>query len=178
MTTWLSWAVTAVGALVLVVLVAVPRATGSTPYVVLTGSMEPAISPGDVVVVRPTPAEDLGVGSVVTYQLRSGRPEVVTHRVVGQGVADDGEVSLWTRGDANDATDREVVREVQVRGEVWYVVPWVGHVTTVLDRGLRRALTVAAALALFGYAAVMLRRGARTAAHRRRGRHREGVARP
>lgn len=154
-----SWLVLGAAVVVLGALVAVPRLARATPFVVLTGSMEPAISPGDVVVVRPVPARDLAVGAVVTYQLHSGRPEVVTHRVVSQGLTGDGGVVLRTRGDANAVVDAAPVLAAQVRGEVWYVVPGMGHVTTLLDQGLRRGLSWVAALGLFGYAALMLRRG-------------------
>lgn len=169
----LTWCVVVAGVLVLGAVVAVPRLTGATPFVVLTGSMRPAIDPGDVVVVRPVPPEDLAVGDVITYQLRSGRPEVVTHRVVTQGIGPDG-VLLRTRGDANTATDQGVVRGEQVRGVVWYVVPWVGRVTTVLDTGPRRLLSVLLALGLFGYGGRMLRMAHRE--RRRADRHGDRAA--
>src|SRR5262249_9052670 len=66
----------------LVVAVGVPIATGSNTYSVLTRSMEPGLPPGTLLVVRPAAAGDLHVGDVVTYQLSSGKPDVVTHRIV------------------------------------------------------------------------------------------------
>ncbi len=60
-----------------------PRLGGATPYTVLTSSMEPEYPPGTLVVVRPVPIEEIGIGDVITYQLESGEPTVVTHRVVG-----------------------------------------------------------------------------------------------
>ena len=58
----------------------------------------PASAPGSVVVVRPVDPADIGVGSVITYQLESGEPEVVTHRVVEQGVERPGPAGLPHRG--------------------------------------------------------------------------------
>jgi signal peptidase I len=49
-------------------LIVVPKATGSMPLTVLTGSMSPTYEPGSVVVVRPTPVEELRVGDAVTFQ--------------------------------------------------------------------------------------------------------------
>lgn len=151
-----SWVVL-LGATALVTLaVLVPRLAGATPYTVLTGSMSPAYPAGTLVVVRPVDLEDVRVGDVVTYQLRSGEPAVATHRVVGVGWTADGEKVLTTRGDANAAVDAAPVREVQLRGEVWYSVPWVGHLNVLLSPDQHRLLVRLAAGALFLYAVVLL----------------------
>lgn len=126
----LALAVIVVSAILLVLGLAVPRLGGAFPYAVLTGSMEPHLPAGTLVVVRPTDPDELKVGSVITYQLRSGEPEVVTHRVVQTGVsAGSGERVFKTRGDANSAADPEWVRAVQVRGVVWYGIPFAGYLT-------------------------------------------------
>lgn len=48
--------------------------------------MQPSLPRGSLVVVRPVDPADEGAGSVISYQLASGRDEVVTHRVVSQGL--------------------------------------------------------------------------------------------
>lgn len=154
-----SWVVL-LGATALVTLaVLVPRVAGATPYTVLTGSMSPAYPAGTLVVVRPVDLEDVRVGDVVTYQLRSGEPAVATHRVVGVGWTPDGEKVLTTRGDANSVTDAEPVRSVQLRGEVWYAVPWIGHLNVLMSPDQHLLLVRLAAGALFLYAVVLLVRG-------------------
>ena len=65
------------------VLIVVPRATGSQTYTVLTNSMAPKFPPGTFLVVKPVDFDELKYGDVVTFQLYSGRPEVETHRIVG-----------------------------------------------------------------------------------------------
>ena len=71
----LAWFVIA-GVLVLLTLaVLVPRVGGATPYTILTGSMEPGLPPGTLVVVKPVPADRIAIGSVITYQLDSGTPD-------------------------------------------------------------------------------------------------------
>lgn len=117
---------------VLAAAVVVPRIAGATPYAVLSGSMSPAYPPGALVVARPVEPDAIRIGSVITYQLASGREAVVTHRVVAVGIRD-GEVRYQTRGDANPAPDAEWVRPVQVRGEVWYAVPHLGRAGLLLD---------------------------------------------
>ena len=63
-----------VGATLLVALV-VPRLGGTSPYVVLTGSMLPKIPPGTLVVGLPVDPMSVAPGDVVTYQIRSGDPQ-------------------------------------------------------------------------------------------------------
>ena len=48
--------------------IAVPLAFGARPYTVLTGSMEPTISPGDVVIDERISPLEARVGDVVTFR--------------------------------------------------------------------------------------------------------------
>ena len=150
----LAWAVILAVVAVLAGAVLVPRLAGATPYAVLTGSMQPDLGPGTLVVVKPKPIEEIGIGDVVTYQLTSGEPTVVTHRVVGIGVDADGDRVLQTQGDANKAFDPEPVREVQLKGELWYSAPYVGRLHTILTGQQRQWAVYAVALLLLGYAAM------------------------
>ncbi|WP_311210657.1 MULTISPECIES: signal peptidase I [unclassified Aeromicrobium] len=143
----------------LAVAVVVPRLAGATPYTVLTGSMRPELPPGTLVVVRPVDMDDISVGDTITYQLRSGEPTVVTHRVVGSGVRADGTAVLTTRGDANQVSDARTVRQEQVRGRVWYAVPYLGRLSTALDPAQRRTAVHALAAGLLLYAGWMVAAG-------------------
>jgi signal peptidase len=157
-----SWLVVlGVTALVMAAVV-VPRLAGATPYTVLTGSMAPAYAPGALVVVRPVEIDEVRTGDVITYQLRSGEPAVATHRVVGIGWTAEGEKVLTTRGDANSVADAEPVRAVQLRGEVWYSLPWVGRLNVLLSPDQHQLLVRLAAGALFLYAGAVLLRGWRS----------------
>jgi signal peptidase len=148
-------------ALLLVAGVVVPRVTGATPYVILTSSMDPTLPAGTIVVTRPVDPGEIGVGDVITYQLRSGEPEVVTHRVVRVSFTTAGEYVFTTKGDSNALPDAKPVREVQVRGETWYGIPWLGRFTSVIDQDLRQVVTWLLGGALFTYAALAFAGAAR-----------------
>ena len=135
--------------------VLVPRVAGATPYTILTGSMRPSMPPGTLVVVRPVEADDVRVGDVLTYQLRSGDPEVVTHRVVSVGVDGDGDRVFRTQGDANDIADEAWVKPVQVKGVLWYDVPHLGRVTNLLNGAQRQLVLTVVVGSLLAYAAYM-----------------------
>lgn len=152
-----------------VVAVGIPAVTGSTPMTILTGSMAPSYPAGTLVIVRPTPVEEIRLGDALTYQLRSGEPELVTHRVVAIGSAN-GEKRFTTQGDANAIADPNPVREVQIRGTVWYSIPYLGWVNTLVNGEQRDIVVTVIALTLFGYAGYSIARGAAATARRRRAR--------
>ncbi|OZD83697.1 S26 family signal peptidase [Rhodococcus sp. 05-339-2] len=140
---------------VLGVTVVIPKVTGSTPYTILTSSMKPTYPPGSLVVVKPADAAELGVGTPITYQIRSGEPEVVTHRIVATRQSGRGITTYVTRGDNNGSDDENPVQIGQIRGKVWYSVPYMGYVNNWLN-GEQRKITVAViVIGLFGYALVM-----------------------
>ena len=162
-----TWLVILAAVAVLGGAVLLPRVTGATPYTIMTGSMAPTYPPGTLVIVRPVPFEDIRVGDVVTFQLESGEAAVATHRVVGSTVSLDGERRLVTRGDANGADDPEPVREVQVRGRVWYAVPYLGRVNQLLTGGRRQLVMTVVVTFLLLYSAYMFTSAARDRRRRR-----------
>ena len=132
--------------------VALPALVGGQALTVLTNSMAPSMPPGTLVVVRPTPFEEIAPGDIITYQIRSGSPELVTHRVQQRLVASDGTVSFITRGDNNNTADVDPVHEVQVRGTAWYSVPLLGWVNNALSGQTRALVVPLVTLACFVYA--------------------------
>ncbi|WP_214407345.1 signal peptidase I [Pseudonocardia lacus] len=128
----------------------VPAVAGGTALTVLSPSMRETLAPGDVVVIRPRPVERIAVGDVVTFLARdpmSSTTRVVTHRVVEVLPGPE----FRTRGDANADPDPAAVAAADVRGVMWYRVPWVG--------GVARKLTTPGG-AVAGAGAVVLLLGA------------------
>lgn len=145
---WMLLGAVVSGALALIV---VPKLNDARPLTVLSGSMIPTFDPGDVVVVRDTDAESLQVGDVITFQPFPDDPRLTTHRVEEVQYGVEGVVYV-TKGDNNDAVDLEPVTPQQVRGQVWYVVPYVGYVSVWMSGGMLGGLVdlVAVGLLLYG----------------------------
>lgn len=150
-----SWVIICSTVSVLLVSVLVPRLAGATPFTILTGSMRPGMPPGTLVVVKPTAVAEISVGDVITYQLTSGEPTVVTHRVVAKGFDLSGNITLTTKGDANDAEDEKLVVPAQVRGVRWYSIPHLGRAVNVVKSSQRDVVGVVVAGLLAGYAGLM-----------------------
>ncbi|MGP9033339.1 signal peptidase I [Glutamicibacter mysorens] len=149
-----SWLALFIVLTLLVVMVVIPKLGGATAYTVLTGSMRPDYPPGQLIVVKPVPVEQIEVGDVLTYQLESGKPEVVTHRVAAVHSTLSGEKQFVVRGDANNTDDAPIVAE-QVRGKLWYSLPWLGYLNSALSSSQRTWLTWLAIGGLLSYSLVM-----------------------
>lgn len=91
-------------ALAMLVIV-VPKIAGATPMTVLTSSMEPGLPPGTLIIVKPIDPNRLQFGDVATYQIESGKPGVITHRVVAITLLANGERGFIFQGDNNSAQD-------------------------------------------------------------------------
>jgi signal peptidase len=135
------------------VTVIVPHFTGATPLTVLTGSMEPHLPPGTLLVVKPVKPADIHIGDVVTYEPNpNDATTVISHRVIGIANNTDGTRTFTVQGDANNAPDAPVMQK-QVVAKLWYSVPLMGWVNSWVS-GTHRAWAIpVAAAALFCYAA-------------------------
>ena len=158
--TGVSYIALCLAALAALALVVVPMLTGSQTYSVLTSSMAPKYAPGTFLVVKPVPFEELRIGDVITYQIESGSPAVITHRITAISAEQSGEMVFTTKGDNNDVEDELPVREIQVKGKLFYAVPFVGFIANSLGNSDRGAIAQWGAVALMGYGVVTLVRGA------------------
>jgi len=106
--------------------VAATNLLGYNSYVIYSGSMEPTVKVGSLLLARPVEVDDLRVGDVITYR-SPGNHTTLTHRIVGMR-QQDGEWIFETKGDASLEPDP---REVILRGEVAKMVfdiPYLGYV--------------------------------------------------
>lgn len=153
--------------------VIVPRMASATPYTILTGSMQPKYPPGTLVVVKSAPISDISVGTVVTYQIESGKSAVVTHRVKQISITSNGVTLFTTQGDANNVADAKPVRPVQIKGRLWYHVPYLGYVNKYITGKERHITMIIVVSGLLLYAAYMLTSSLRD--RFRKSRHRSSV---
>ena len=89
-----------------------------TPQVVLTGSMEPTLSKGDMLFIKRISPDDLNIGEVVAYKRGS---VIVVHRIVS--ITAEG---FKTKGDANDVEDPWIVSREDIIGIPGIIVPCLG----------------------------------------------------
>jgi signal peptidase len=92
-------------------------------FSVQSGSMEPSIRTGSIVIVQPV--NDYKINDVITYKKDKSKNSV-THRLVNIETKDD-QIVYTTKGDANDAPDSEPVLKSSVLGKTLFSIPFLGY---------------------------------------------------
>jgi signal peptidase len=136
-------------AVVVVVLVAAPAVMGWRSLTVMSGSMEPTISTGDVVVTRPTTASSIHAGRVITFRDPADSGRLLTHRVrrvTHHGASTD----VVTQGDANTGVERWSMATDGHLGVVVYRVPRIGYVLHPAQSPMGRIVLVGVPVLLWG----------------------------
>jgi len=110
------------------VILIVPSFVGYGSLTVLSGSMEPTLHVGDVVIEDRVSPLDARIGDVVTFRDPEAPGRLYTHRIVSMTVSND-EVSFVTKGDANTGVERWRLPAGGKLGRVEYRIPLVGYLT-------------------------------------------------
>lgn len=132
-----------IGALFLVSLA--PTELGIQTKIVQSGSMEPSIPVGALIIIKPDDAYK--TGDVITFGEDSGSAVPTTHRILSMREAD-GSVFYTTKGDANEEGDAREVARGDVIGKVYISVPYAGFVLNFARQPMGFALLIALPAAL------------------------------
>ncbi len=141
----LSFLVTVI--IIIAAVVTVLYLAGIRPYVVTTGSMEPAIPVHSICFVNEnTPLRDISTGDVIAF--RSGSDLLVTHRVTE---INGGEYT--TKGDANNTVDSSAVTSDNYIGKTSVIIPKAGVIIIYLHsrRGKIAAVTIIILLLILSF---------------------------
>ncbi|XXM72923.1 signal peptidase I [Lysinibacillus sphaericus] len=113
----------------------IPAIFGYKPMTVLTNSMKPEISAGDIVLVKETEVGDIRKGDILTFETTGGK--VITHRVsqVTQG-------GFITKGDNNNVADKKKADPSNVLGTVSFILPNAGFIAKFISSKLGFSLFV------------------------------------
>lgn len=92
------------------------RINGSTPSVfgysifrVSSGSMEPELMVGDIILDKEVDnPEDLKIGDVITFKSNEYDDMLVTHQIIKAPYEENGKLMLQTKGVANDLADKPI----------------------------------------------------------------------
>lgn len=114
-----------------------PTPFGYGAAVVLSGSMEPEFSKGDLIVVKET--ENYKLNDIVVFQDGNS---LVVHRIIDI----DGE-TITTKGDANKTAD-EPINVSTIKGKVLFWIPFLGNVVSFLKTPLGTVCIITSAIAL------------------------------
>jgi signal peptidase I len=131
--------------------VAAPALFGGRSLTVMSGSMEPAVGVGDVVINSRVSPTGLRVGDIVTFSDPESTGKLITHRVRRVRIAD-GTAHVVTKGDNTNAVERWDMPAGGSLGRVEFRVPLLGFLVFWLHGPFARiGLIVIPALLLAGF---------------------------
>ena len=140
------WSVTSTVLVVLMVLCAVfllgSRLLGYRVFTVLSGSMEPVYSPGDLIYVKEVDPRSVEKGDIITFVMNE-QLAVATHRVIDIEEGKDGVLYFQTKGEANETPDVDPVHENNLIGTPQFSIPFLGYVSNFLQTPPGLYITIA-----------------------------------
>ena len=107
-----------------------PSIFGYSYFSVLTGSMEPAINVGDIIIVK---NGEYHINDIISYK---DGDSVVTHRIVDIFTNEEGKELYTTKGDNNNTEDRVPISKEDVYGRVIRVIPKLGNIILFLRKNI------------------------------------------
>ena len=107
--------------------------------IVQSGSMEPTIKTGALVVLKPF--DEYQIGDVIMFGEDTKTKVPTTHRIVADEVRS-GVFYYTTKGDANEDNDPQPVAKTEVKGKVLFSIPYLGYVLDFAKKPLGFALLI------------------------------------
>ena len=106
----------------------VPSVGGVFPMIILTDSMEPEFSSGDLIICHTIDAQDVKEGDIICFYDPAGNgTTTVTHRVSKITTDDSGALAWETKGDANNTEDSTLVPAKNLVGIYQKTIPGLGN---------------------------------------------------
>ena len=145
---WFGIVIVAISILLVAFVLIGPR-LGWGIHPVLTGSMEPALKVGGLIITRPEKIQDIKVDDIITFDVSEGYK--VTHRIVGIEMLE-GKLWFQTKGDANEEPEPNLVSsEEGIMRKVVFHIPYLGFAAVFMQKKLAFFLLIAIpALILIG----------------------------
>lgn len=132
--------------------------SGWQPLAVVSGSMEPAVRAGSLVMVEPAdPHVYFANPSILAYDDPARPGSLVTHRVVSTASDEAGAVFYTTKGDANGVADSTPVPHDSLVGVARMIIPFLGLPAMWLASGQLVMLGAFAALTLLALVGLTIR---------------------
>lgn len=131
-------AVFIIGALLLTTLFKTPG--NYEVKIVKSGSMEPSIKTGSIVVIKP--GTEYKVGEIITFGKDNQKNIPTSHRIEAVRMVQ-GKMLYTTKGDANNASDPKEVSQNEIIGKVVFRVPYLGYVLDMAKKPIGFILLVA-----------------------------------
>lgn len=123
----------------------IPFITKTNAYIVLSGSMEPEIKIGDIVITSDVKQEEINIGDIISFTKGT---TMVTHRVT-EITEENGVIMYKTKGDNNNAEDLGVITYDNIVGKYNFKIPKLGYIALFIQDNLIAVIAIFIFFAVF-----------------------------
>ncbi|MFA6306156.1 MAG: signal peptidase I [Candidatus Gracilibacteria bacterium] len=103
-------------------------------YIVSTGSMEPIIPTGSIILSKPIKKSEIKKGAIIAFKSPENPKNIILHRIYS--IEKENPYVLKTKGDHNNAPDNWEVQESSVIGSYVLTIPLLGHAAAFMKKPL------------------------------------------
>lgn len=111
-----------------------PNFFGIKTYAVISGSMQPELKIGDVIVVKHVSNNELNVGDIISFRKDDS---IITHRISEKSIN-----GYTTKGDFNNVEDSGKVKYEDIEGKVIFKIPYIGKIVFAIKNKIFIIITV------------------------------------
>lgn len=116
-----------------------PSVFGHSFYCVLSGSMEPTIKTGSLIITKEVSTKDIKINDIITFR-NNYTENLTTHRV--KGIINDDSIKFITQGDANNIKDPSAIDSNLLVGKVVFFIPLLGLIALFIKSNLLILLAI------------------------------------
>lgn len=125
----------------------IPDFLGYTPFIIVSGSMEPTIKTNEVIVTQKINKSDIKVGDVLSY--KSSKDDIViTHRLIEIKI-ENGEEVYVMKGDNNLSVDDEKITYSQIQGKYINTIPFIGILVSYIKTPIGMAMVIGVVILIY-----------------------------
>lgn len=109
----------------------IPDFFGYKSFIIISGSMEPTIMTGDAIFVKEVPESEIKVNDIISFKEKDGE-NITTHRII-EIKEEDGIKKYKTKGDNNNAEDKNLTTYNQIEGKYLFKINNFGTISNILQ---------------------------------------------
>lgn len=126
-----------------------PDFFGYKNFVIVSGSMEPTIMTGDVILVKEVPQDEIQKGDIISFSQGGTN---VTHRIIDR-IQENGLTKYKTKGDNNNTEDKETITYNQIEGKYQFKINQFGIIIDILKSKITLMILILTIICIYIYKA-------------------------
>ena len=125
----------------------IPDFFGYKSFVIVSGSMEPTIMTGDAILVKEVSENEIKINDIISF---SQEGTIVTHRIT-EMIEENGVKKYKTKGDNNNAEDKEKITYEQIEGKYQFKIRQFGVIVEILKNKITLILLILTIIFIYYY---------------------------